>query len=95
MDTDDRTWLRNPDTGGYFHCPNGAVDHWKALGWQPVDEPPQDVNPAVAELVAWRAAQAAEAATDQPDEQATEQATEQPATPTTKPRRGTTTDTKE
>jgi hypothetical protein len=85
MDSDERTWLRNPQTGGYFHCPNGAVDHWKALGWQPVDEPPAELNPAVAELVAWREARAAEQDSSSAD-------TETPPAPT-KPRRGAPTDT--
>jgi hypothetical protein len=56
--SDERVWLRHPETGGAFHCPVGAVDGWRELGW--VDgEPPVEVNPAVADLVAAREAEAA------------------------------------
>lgn len=47
---DERRWLRHPDTGGAFHCPVGAVDDWKAMGWQD-GEAPKEINPAVAERI--------------------------------------------
>lgn len=44
----ERVWLRNPETGGAFHCPADAADSWRARGWVDGEEP-QQVNPAVAE----------------------------------------------
>lgn len=41
------TWLRYPATGGTWECPDGAVEHWEATGWERCD-PPEVVNPAVA-----------------------------------------------
>jgi hypothetical protein len=83
MEPDERMWLHHPETGGDFHCPAGAVEHWKALGWVLADQPPETPNPAVAELVAWREAQAAE----QQAEEATP-AGGAPAPTTKQPRRG-------
>lgn len=59
---DERVWLRHPGHGGYFHCPEGAVEAWTdpELGWQVADGPPPEDNPVVAELVAFQAARAAE-----------------------------------
>jgi hypothetical protein len=48
----ERVWLRNKNTGGYFHCPEAAVEHWRGLGWEPSD-PPEPVNLATAERVGW------------------------------------------
>jgi hypothetical protein len=45
------TWLQYPPTGGTFNCPDGAVEDWKAMGWEPCD-PPEEVNPAVADRLA-------------------------------------------
>jgi hypothetical protein len=56
---DERVWLRHGETGGHFHCPSEAVEDWQGLGWEPVDTPPDEPNPVVAELVAWQAEQAA------------------------------------
>lgn len=56
-----RQWLHHPATGGYFHCPTAAVKAWQDLGWEPVADGPQETNPAVAENLAWRAAQVAQA----------------------------------
>lgn len=67
---DERVWLRHPDTGGAFHCPVAALNAWMALGWER-GEAPVEVNPAIAERVAFeQARQAAQAATD--DEPAVE-----------------------
>lgn len=56
------TWIHNPDTDGYWHCPDGLVDGYvEGGGWELCD-PPAEHNPAVAEGAAWRAARAAEAA---------------------------------
>jgi hypothetical protein len=57
-------WLHNSETGGYFRCPDGAVDDWREMGWEPSD-PPEEVNPAIASRLALEreqaeAAQAAE-----------------------------------
>lgn len=41
------TWLRHPETGGTWECPDGAVEQWEAMGWERCD-PPEVVNPAVA-----------------------------------------------
>lgn len=62
---DDRVWLQHPGTGGYFHCPAGAVADWTSpeLGWQVADAPPAEgPNPVVAERVAAEAEQRAAAA---------------------------------
>lgn len=52
-----RRWLTHPQTGGHFHCPDDAVDAWRDMGWQPAEAPPGPPSPAVAENLAWRAAQ--------------------------------------
>lgn len=54
------TWIHNPDTGGYWQCPDGLVDDLVEAGWELCD-PPAEHNPATAEQAAWRQAQAAEA----------------------------------
>lgn len=60
---DKRVWLTHPETGGNFHCPAEAVEAWQAMGWVP-GEAPVEVNPAVAERIAYqREQQAAAAAT--------------------------------
>lgn len=51
------TWVRNTTTGGYWQCPDGVLDHFRALGWEPSEAPPEP-NPAIAERVAWEAEQA-------------------------------------
>jgi hypothetical protein len=56
----ERQWLRHEETGGYFHCPVDAVDEMRAKGWEPSDPPPPEVNPAIAEQLAWREQQQAE-----------------------------------
>lgn len=69
---DERVWLKHKDTGHLWDCPAGAVDDMADLGWEPTDERPAEVNPVVAERVAWEAEQraAAEAAAaQQPPEQ--------------------------
>lgn len=50
------TWVKHPDTGGHWQCPNEALDEMKALGWEPCDAPPEP-NPAIAERLAWEAEQ--------------------------------------
>jgi hypothetical protein len=49
--SDERVWLRNAEHGGTFHCPADAVEHWRAMGWEPCDAP-EEHNPVTAELVA-------------------------------------------
>ncbi len=56
---DERQWLRHAKTGGYFHCPVEAVPGWIDMGWETSDPPADEINPAVAENLAWRAEQAA------------------------------------
>lgn len=56
--SDERQWLRHPETQGHFNCPAGAVDDWKDMGWEPC-APPVDPNPVIAEHLAWREAEAA------------------------------------
>lgn len=63
---DQRQWLYHPVTKGYFHCPAKAVDDWKAKGWQE-SEPPEEVNPAVAERLAWEREQAAQQGQNNPN----------------------------
>lgn len=57
--SDERVWLKHAETGHFFHCPEGAVEDWQDLGWQPTDERPVEVNPTVAERLAWEAEQRA------------------------------------
>jgi hypothetical protein len=45
------TWLSYPETGGTFRCPDGAVEDWKDMGWEPCD-PPEETNPAIADRLA-------------------------------------------
>lgn len=52
--SDERVWLRHKETGGYFNCPAGVVDEWKALGFEP-SEPPEEHNPVIAGRLAWLA----------------------------------------
>lgn len=47
---DERVWLKNSQTGGFFECPAAAVDDWADLGWKPTDERPVVPNPATAEM---------------------------------------------
>lgn len=57
FDDSERQWLYNPTTGGYFHCPLAAVDDWKGRGFEESD-PPEEVDQATVELLAWREEQA-------------------------------------
>lgn len=57
------TWTQHSGHGGYFRCPNDALDDFAERGWVPCD-PPEPPNPAVAEQLAWRAAQAEREAAD-------------------------------
>ncbi len=56
---DERVWLRHNETGHLWECPAGAVEDWADMGWEPTDERPAEVNPVVAERVAWEAEQRA------------------------------------
>jgi hypothetical protein len=56
--TDTHTWVKHRDTGLFWQCPNGALDHFKLLGWEPTDERPAEPNPAVDERRAWEAERA-------------------------------------
>ena len=60
------TWLKHAEHGGYFECPDAAVDDWREMGWELSDPPPAAPNPAVAEQLAWRAELAAEAEKSKP-----------------------------
>lgn len=56
------TWTRHAEHGGYFRCPDGALDDMAAAGWVPIDgEPPEPPSSAVAEQLAWRAGRASHA----------------------------------
>lgn len=33
------TWVRNPETGGVWECPNVALEAYLARGWELADEP--------------------------------------------------------
>lgn len=50
------TWVRHAETGGYWRCPNEALDEMRLMGWEPSDAPPEP-NPAIAERLAWEAEQ--------------------------------------
>lgn len=92
VDTDARTWLHNPEIGGTFHCPDGAVEAWLQRGWQVMDTAPQEPDPAVVELVAWREAEAARLNAEQAAQAAdTPAGTDEAPAPTK--RRGAPTDT--
>lgn len=54
------TWVRHKEHGGYWQCPDAALDEMRKIGWEP-SEAPDEPNPAVAEQLAWRAEQAAAA----------------------------------
>jgi hypothetical protein len=58
---DERVWLTHPEHGGYFHAPAGAVEVWVDMGWVVADTGPEEHNPVIAEQLAWRAEQAAQA----------------------------------
>lgn len=64
---DERVWLRNPETGGHFHCPADAVAEWTTpdMGWVRAEEPPEEHNPVVAEALAQRRALAEQAAAEE------------------------------
>lgn len=55
-----QTWVRHRDHGGFWQCPDGALEAMAELGWEVVDPAlvPPEPNPAVAERVAWEAEQA-------------------------------------
>lgn len=63
-------WLRHVGLegedghGGAFLCPAGAVDDWKAMGWEPGDAP-EEHNPVVAENLAAQRAEAERLAAEQ------------------------------
>jgi hypothetical protein len=59
----DHTWLRNPDTGGIWACPNRLVDHYKDRGWEDSD-PPEEEQPVIGEFTS--AADAPEPPTKDP-----------------------------
>jgi hypothetical protein len=80
---DERVWLHNSETGGYFHCPAEAVEDWAELGWQPSD-PPDEPNPVVAERIAWEAERAPEQG--QPPEEPEEPAQQESITAAAGPR---------
>lgn len=61
--SDERVWLRHKDIERPFHCPVAAVNDWREMGWEP-GEPPEEVNPVVAERIAWEAEQRAAAEAD-------------------------------
>lgn len=52
------TWVRHRDTGGYWLCPDEALDEMADVGWEPT-EAPAEPNPAVDERLAWEAEQKA------------------------------------
>lgn len=52
------TWVRHTETGGYWQCPNDALDVYLAKGWE-ITDPPAEPNPAIAERLAWQAQQQA------------------------------------
>jgi hypothetical protein len=58
-------WLRHVGLpgeeghGGAFLCPEGAVEDWKAMGWEP-GAAPEEPNPVIAENVAAQQAAAQE-----------------------------------
>lgn len=83
---DEFTWTRHHETGGYWKCPNGALDEMKKLGWEPT-EPPREPNPAVDERLAWLAAQDADSARAGADEDQNSADPPETTTPTP-PRRG-------
>lgn len=58
--SDERVWLYHPEAKGHFHCPAEAVEAWCSdLGWQVAEAPPEQIDPAVAEHLAWRREQQA------------------------------------
>lgn len=56
------TWVRHKETGGTWQAPIAWLEQYpdEAADWELCD-PPEEINPAVAERLAWLAEQAAEA----------------------------------
>lgn len=77
MAADERVWLLHPDTGGYFECPVGAIEHWTEMGFKPSDPPPV-VNPAVVEMLAAQQAMAEQQQDSAPAPVADEPTTRKP-----------------
>jgi hypothetical protein len=77
--SDDFTWLKHRETGGHFRCPNGAVDDMAELGWEPSDAP-VEINPAVAEQLAFRQELARQQAEQTPGADASEPKSSETAT---------------
>lgn len=48
---DERIWLKHKETGGYFHCPVGAIEAFEAKGWGLTDERPAELNAAISERI--------------------------------------------
>jgi hypothetical protein len=72
--TETHTWVKHRDTGAFWQCPNGVLEIYVELGWEPTDERPVEPDPAVDERRAWEAEQARIAA---------EEAAAKPAKPKT------------
>lgn len=56
----DLVWMRHTETGGQQKFAAGALEQWKALGWEPSEpEPPYDVtkDPQLVDVEARAAAQ--------------------------------------
>lgn len=69
--TETHTWVRNRDTGQFWQCPNGVLEVYAQLGWEPTEERPVEPDPAVDERHAWEAEQARIAAAEAAAEKAT------------------------
>lgn len=55
---DTHTWVKHIDTGHFWQCPNGVLEVYRQLGWEPTDERPAEPDAAVDERRAWEAEQA-------------------------------------
>jgi hypothetical protein len=49
--SDGFTWMKHPEVGIPWRCPDAAVDQWIDLGHERCD-PPVEINPAIADRLA-------------------------------------------
>jgi hypothetical protein len=61
------TWMKHSETGGEWPCPTVLVQHYEQLGWEVMDHPPEEQQPAIDGFGS--AADAPEPATKDPVEQ--------------------------
>jgi hypothetical protein len=61
-------WMRHSGHGGVAQFPEGSVEAWQALGWEPCEDPPPDPDPALIEHESPAGPSLADPTADEPDE---------------------------